>query len=314
MQRQRVASCSPHNKVSPPRLTRRLLLSKRGPDVAFGEKWKRRLFSWPDRVGQWLNLRRKDLVWLFYRRSFERRVPRLLEDHRWIFLVGCNNSGTTLIHDVLAATGKFSFMPHEGQRYTSVLQRAKKRGYQRVWSEYVGELQLEDCHPTNGVPRLLFDWLGELASPLKPMILEKTTANAVRMRWLQRAFPGAAFIGIVRNGYAVVEGIKRKGGKSVARGARHWRQVNEMMLNDAKHVNKFLLVRYEDFVAAPRETLFRITEFLELQMEDIRAVRTSIRDMNAPSISRLDKAELRVITHEAGELLAKLGYARLEDT
>ena len=260
-----------------------------------------------------MHLCRKDLAWLLHRGSFERRVPRLLAEHRWIFLVGCNNSGTTLIHDVLAATGKFSFMPHEGQRYTSVLKRAEKRGYQRVWAEYVGELQLDERHSTNGVSRLLFDWLEELAVPLKPMILEKTTANAVRMRWLQRAFPEAAFLGIVRNGYAVVEGIKRKGGKSVARGARHWRQVNEIMLNDAKHVKKFLLVRYEDFVAAPRETLSRIAEFLDLQMDDIRAPKTSIQDMNAQSINRLDEAELRAITHEAGDFLATMGYARLTE-
>ena len=80
-----------------------------------------------------------------------------------------------------------------------------------------------------------------------------------------------------------------------------------------EHVKKFLLVRYEDFVAAPRETLFRIAEFLDLQMDDIRAARTSIRDMNARSISRLDEAELRVITHEAGDFLAKMGYARLAE-
>jgi Sulfotransferase family len=263
-----------------------------------------------------MHLRRKDFAWLLHRRSFERQVPRLLEEHRWIFLVGCNNSGTTLIHDVLAATGKFSFMPHEGQRYTNVLRRAQKRGYQRVWSEYVGELRLDERHPTDDVPRLLFDWLEELALPLKSMILEKTTANAVRLRWLQLAFPEAAFVGIVRNGYAVVEGIKRKGNKSVARGARHWRHVNEIMLNDAEHVKKFILVRYEDFVKAPRDTLFRIAEFLNLQVEDMWAEyssRAAIRDMNAESIRRLDEEEVRVITHEAGDLLARMGYARLAE-
>ena len=270
-----------------------------------------------------MHMRKKDVAWLLQRRDFRRRVTKLLQDHRWIFLVGCNNSGTTLIHDVLAATGKFGFMLHEGQRYTDVLRRAQKRGFQRVWSEYVGELQMDERHPTSGVPRLLFDWLGELPRPLKPMILEKTTANTVRMRWLQRAFPGAAFIGIVRSGYAVVEGIKRKGGKSAERGARHWKLVNEMMLNDATHVKKFLLVRYEDFVASPRETLLRIAEFLGLGSDDIVAAydrpdqsalnssRESIRDMNAESIGRLDEAELRVITREAGNVLARLGYAPL---
>src|SRR5687768_5924032 len=95
VQRERLATCSPRNKVSPTRLTRHLLLSKRGPDVASGEKWKRRAVAWSDRAGQWMHLRRKDLIWLLQRRTFERRAPLLLDAHRWIFLVGCNNSGTT---------------------------------------------------------------------------------------------------------------------------------------------------------------------------------------------------------------------------
>jgi hypothetical protein len=268
----------------------------------------RRFAAWSDRTSQWLHLRRKDLAWLFRRRSFEPRVPVLLAKYRWIFIVGCNNSGTTLMHDVLAATGKFSFMPHEGQRYTDVLMRAQKRAYERVWSEYVGELRLDERHPTRDVPRLLFDWLGELDTPVKPMILEKTTANAVRMRWLERAFPGAAFVGIVRNGFAVVEGIKRKGSKTVARGARHWKLVNEMMLDDAQLVKRFLLVRYEDFVAAPQATLSKIAEFLGIRLDHIEATGRSIQNMNAQSISRLHNSEIRTIAREAGDCLVQLGY------
>jgi hypothetical protein len=259
-----------------------------------------------------MHLRRKDITWLLHRRSFERRVPALLAAHRWVFLVGCNNSGTTLIHDALAATGQFSFMSHEGQRFTSVLMRAQKRGYERVWSEYLDELRLDERDTGNYVPRLLFDWLGELTLPLKPMILEKTTANAVRMPWLQRAFPEAAFVGIVRNGFAVVEGIKRKGGKSVARGARHWKCVNEIMLNDAQHVKKFLLVSYEDFVAGPQETLSRIAAFLDIRLVDVNASLKSIEDMNPQSIGRLDTAEIRIIAQQAGDCLVRMGYAQPE--
>lgn len=290
------------------------------------EKRKGRAAAWSERAGIWMHMRRKDIGWLFQKHSFGRCVPQLLREHRWVFLVGCNNSGTTLIHDVLAATGKFGFMPHEGQRYTDVLRRAHKRGFQRVWTEYLSELQLDERAPTTGVPRLLFDWFGELTPPLQPMILEKTTANAVRMRWLERALPGAAFIGIVRNGYAVVEGIKRKGDKSVARGARHWRLVNEMMLSDAKQVRNFLLVRYEDLVAAPQQTLSGISAFLDLKSNEIwtefqngdanltEDSRISFVDMNAQSISRLNESELEIITQEAGELLARMGYPRLAES
>lgn len=86
-----------------------------------------------------------------------------------------------------------------------------------------------------------------------------------------------------------------------------------LLLHDAKHVKNFLLVRYEDFVAAPRETLPRIAEFLDLQTDDIGAARTSIRDMNGWSIGRLDEAALRAIANEVGDFLATMGYARLTE-
>jgi hypothetical protein len=263
----------------------------------------------------------KDLTWVRARRGFEHHASQLLNDHEWIFIVGCNNSGTTLIHDVLAATGEFSFMAHEGQRYTNVLRRAEKKGHERVWTEYLEELQLNEVDSTGRRSRLVFDWSLELEKPLKPKILEKTTANAVRMRWLQRAFPRAAFIGVVRSSYAVVEGIKRKGSKPVDRGARHWKRVNQIMLEDAKRVERFLLVRYEDFVTSPQQTLPRLADFLGLRHDQLveafgridrnptESSRGSIQEMNSASLRRLSREELQVITRESGSLLADLGYA-----
>ena len=278
--------------------------------------WDRRIRGWVDAGSQWTDHRRGDIAWMRRKREFEAELARLRETRTWVFIVGCNNSGTTLIHDLLASTGQFSFMPHEGQRYTQVLRRAQKKGHERVWSEYLPELRLGANDPMQGVPRLWFDWLAAANHPVKDRILEKTTANAVRMKWLQAAFPRSAFVGTVRNPYAVAEGIKRKGGKDVARGARHWRRVNEIMLEDARDVRRFLLTRYEDFVAAPE----RLTQ----QLENVLGVGSragpiaiadsarDIRDMNAASIDRLSADEIGIVTAEAGELVPRMGYAPLQ--
>jgi hypothetical protein len=279
--------------------------------------WDRRLHGWLDAGSQWLDHRRRDVAWIHRRGEFEAELPRLRENCTWVFIVGCNNSGTTLIHDLLAATGQFSFMPHEGQRYTQVLRRAQKKGHERVWSEYLAELRLDESAPMQGVPRLWFDWLAAASRPLQDRILEKTTANAVRMKWLQRAFPQSAFVGVVRNPYAVAEGIKRKGGKNVARGARHWRCVNEIMLSDASDVRRFLLVRYEDFVAAPQQVTQHVESLLGESgtgsgASTAPATAREIRDMNAASIDRLSLDEIRVVTAEVAGLLPRIGYAPLQ--
>jgi hypothetical protein len=283
--------------------------------------WGARARRFGDAASQWAALRRKDLEWLRARREFERRAPALINEMQWVFLVGCNNSGTTLIHDTLAATGLFSFMPHEGQRYTSVLRRAHRRGHARVWSEHLEELALDQSDSIDCVPRLVFDWVREAEQPLKSAFLEKTTANAVRMRWLDRAFPRASFIGVVRNGYAVVEGIKRKGRQPALRAIRHWVRVNQIMLQDARAVRRFRLVRYEDFVTTPHDVVLSLVKFLGIDMgsgggalgEGAVLAQPSpgqhVRDMNAGSISRLSIDEKAVVAAEAADLMLRLGYA-----
>lgn len=284
--------------------------------------WTARGRRFAEAARQWTALRRKDLEWMRSRREFESRAPELINEMQWVFLVGCNNSGTTLIHDTLAATGLFSFMPHEGQRYTSVLRRAHRRRHARVWTEHIEELALDDSNSIECVPRLVFDWVREAEQPLKSVFLEKTTANAVRMRWLDRAFPRAFFIGVVRNGYAVAEGIKRKGGQTIHRAIRHWVRVNELMLDDARAVRRFQLVRYEDFAAAPWQVLQDLVDFLGLDPGAVSAARTSgaalvqlspaqeVRDMNAASIARLSSEEKAVVAAEAADLMTRFGYEK----
>ena len=104
----------------------------------------RRVGGLQARVSRWASIRKKDLLWLARHAEFERAAPALLAAHDWVFVVGCNNSGTTLVHDALAATGAFSYMPHEGQRYTDGVRRSVKRGHERVWSEYLDELRLTE--------------------------------------------------------------------------------------------------------------------------------------------------------------------------
>lgn len=144
-------------------------------------------------------------------------------------------------------------MPHEGQRYTRALARAARRGHERVWSEFLDDLRMSTKDDLSRAPCLLHDWMREFSVPIRETIVEKTTANAVRMPWLQKVFHRSCFIALVRNGYAVTEGIRRKGLKSVERGARHWNVVNKIMMEDAQDINNFLLLHYEDLVNKPND-------------------------------------------------------------
>lgn len=256
------------------------------------------------------------------RRFYSKHVDDIVASHKWCFIVACNNSGTSLLQSMLERTGEVSTMEHEGHRYTQVIVRANKKHYERVWSEYMDELRMGEDDSIECLPRLVHDWMGALSFPLKRIIIEKTTANAVRMLWLQKAFPNSYFIGLVRNGYAVTEGIRRKGKKSLDRGAKHWNIVNKIMLEDSKALDHYLELKYEDLVSKPVETSEKISQFLgiskhkiekalqkEYRFETIRGYEAlKIEDMNKESIDRLDNNDKKIIYKYASEMLDYLGY------
>src|SRR5688572_10986722 len=84
---------------------------------------------------------------------FERYYPELARAHKWCFIVGCNNSGTSLLQSILERTGQISTLPSEGQLYTTVLARSNKRQHGRIWSDYLDELQMSAADGIACAPR-----------------------------------------------------------------------------------------------------------------------------------------------------------------
>ncbi len=272
--------------------------------------WRRRLNRFHRSAAIALMNNRHAWSWqvLGGKRFYGRYLHEIAASHPWCFIVGCNNSGTTLLHDLLAKAPDVSALRHEGQVYTRAIPRAERRGHERVWSEFLDELRLDASDSFAAAPRLIHDWMRAYHPRPKNWLLEKTTANAVRMPWLQEIFPTAHFIAVVRNGYAVSEGIKRKGHKEVGRAAKHWAAVNQIVLRDAAVLGRFLLVRYEDITRKPDQTLQRICQFLGWSDYCIDFSR-SMRDQNPRSFARLTSSEVETIRREAEVLLDEFGYS-----
>lgn len=256
------------------------------------------------------------------KKYYQKETQKIIHNHRWCFIVGCNNSGTSLLHSMLKNTGQVSTHDREGQFYTNVLTRGRRRGYERVWTEFISEVAMNKTHSASCVPRLLHDWMLSIQQPMKDLFVDKTTLNAVRMRWLQENFPNSYFIGVVRNGFAVVEGIKRKGKKDVIRGAKHWNLVNKIMIDDSKKINRFLLVKYEQLVGEQKSTAKRIANFLGMEKETLMNTLDAkfkfetlagknpqkIRNFNQSSIDLLSEEELEIVRSTAAEMIELFEY------
>jgi len=246
------------------------------------------------------------------------RFGQICQPKKWVFIVGCYNSGTTLLHNVLAALPNVAQLPREGQYCTDQLLVPSTAGLVRSWALHPELFTLDAAAKSPpDIDRLQRHWCSMMSPPGAGIYLEKSIPNAARIPWLNARFPNASFIAIVRNGYVVAEGIRRKADRSLAQGARQWAVSNDIMLQDLKSVERAHVITYEDFTESPEQVMGTLLSFLELPASQnmmqgkewtIHGVQSSIKNMNQASLQRLSTGDKKIIEGEAGELLDHLGY------
>jgi hypothetical protein len=250
----------------------------------------------------------------------------LPKDKTWVFLVGCYNSGTTLLAELLGQLPSISALSTEGHFITDQFVKDYDIGLPRMWVEREDLFRLtEDDHGPDPV-RVKKEWAMRLDLK-KPVLLEKSPPNSAKTRWLQQHFENAHFIGIMRNGYAVAEGITRKANPKhlinswpIEKSIYQWKRSNEVLQQDAEHLKRFIWISYEDLTEDTIGTLNKITDFIGIEnFAQFEAERNwniherdeQVRNMNAESIARLTPEQIKRITEVAGEMLDEFGYPRL---
>ena len=255
------------------------------------------------------------------RRELRLALTPLVTPEKWVFVVGCYNSGTELLTSLLGSHQSVSALPVEGQFLTDQFLADYELGLPRMWALREELFRLDEFQAGPDVRRLKKEWLMRLDRS-RSIFVEKSPPNAARTRWLQRHFENAHFIAIVRNGYAVAEGIRRKAepyhlreGWPLELCARQWNRSNEVLVEDASSLERLHWVRYEDLAKDPGREMQRIGEFLGLESFSVSDQSWSvhersepIRDMNHESFQRLTPAELQIITKEAEPMLRHFHY------
>lgn len=276
--------------------------------MSYSLNWSNRLV----REARWrISSKRRIAGWL------EKRLA--LSNSRWLFLLGVNNSGTTLLNRVLESHPQISGMHPEGQNITRAYPHPAELGVARVWSEREGLFHWTEEDDPAPALRALYDWSYFLTPG--QILLEKSPTNTMRTRWLQRNFAPASFLSIVRHPYAVCEGIRRRAGHSIERACRHWVRAHQILLEDLPHLERAKLVRYEDFCDRPVESLHEIQSFLgltqpfdpsllstEFNIHNVDNTGLKIENLNPKSVARLSEDEIRRIDELAGPTMSELGY------
>jgi len=252
-----------------------------------------------------------------------------LNPDRWIFILGCYNSATTLLASILRRHPLVGGLPNEGAFLTDALPYPELFGWPRMWSQCLDKVRLENgLGGMSRAKRIKRQW--SLWFPNRvPNLIEKSISNITRTHFLQEYFDPAYFIYIVRNGYVVSKGIQKKAnydrwncpykanGYPIELCAEQWKVSDEILEKDSNKLKRILYVQYEDLTNNTIETLKKITDFLGispipgeiLEHEwSIHEMKSEIVNMNPAGLKRLNKEDFERIESVAGNVLKKYGY------
>ena len=248
---------------------------------------------------------------------------------RWIFIVGCYNSGTTLLQKILGAHPQVSALPREGVRFTNWLSNLELNDHHMMWDENYKDVTIPEGNSKLAYEGIIADWRIFWKKSTK-VCLEKSIANTARIEWLNSNFPNAYFLGIHRNGYCISEGLHRrarppqwlkdKTGKetySLSMTANQWVIANQDMLDGMAKVERKQIIEFEEFVAEPYSYLCDLFEKLELSTDCLQKTQTGIsingqsfdiKNPNPKSLERLSNEDINEVTPVIAQMMNKLNY------
>ncbi|WP_224999081.1 sulfotransferase [Cesiribacter sp. SM1] len=254
---------------------------------------------------------------------------RNIHNRKWVFIIGCYNSGTTLLEEVLSTHPAMSSLNDEGVVLTDALLRPEDFNWRRMWQACEEEMKIDENGAAARANRIKRQW-SHFYDLKKPVLLEKSIANTTRIEFFNRHFDDVYFIHLVRNGYAVAEGIHRKadimeGNPQFRAGsqyplaycARQWARSIALVKQTKNKANRFHEITYEEFTDNPDEVLRTITDFIGVEpfrdtfkgnVFKIHNVESSIRNMNEKSLEKLSGKDIEEINREAAAYLEEYGY------
>jgi hypothetical protein len=196
----------------------------------------------------------------------------LTSEHRLVFVAGLHRSGTTPLARALAAHHQVSGFAgtgvpeDEGQHLQSVYPTGRDHGAQGRFAldrrSHLDETSPLATHAN--AQRLLEQWSPHWDTS-RPVLLEKSPPNIVRLRFLQALFPAASFVVVVRHPVVVALGTKKWARTaSWTQLLENWFVAHERFLDDAPHIRRLHVLKYEEFVADPAASLDDVGRFLSL--------------------------------------------------
>lgn len=270
-----------------------------------------------------------------YRIKNARRILQLFSTpkhpKKWVFIIGCYNSGTTLLNRLLGGHPQISILNREGVQLTDQLPVPEMFGWNRMWHKCLDKLVIAESQNKRKVETIIHDWSFYYKKG-SSVFVEKSISNAVRMKWLEINFQPAYFVYITRNPYAVAGGIRKKAlpgppvnelypdGYPIELTAKQWLTSIELVERESQRIERFYHLTYEKLCRDPVATLSGIFTFLELEQPDIKTdgikliignYTEEVSNFNAKSFDRLSDKDMVGINKTLGPNIQRYGYEQI---
>lgn len=240
-----------------------------------------------------------------------------------IFIIGCCNSGTTILWRALLSHGSFCGPDIESQDLENLPRKLKHyigKATFRLWAHPKFKMAYyftQDSASEDDKQKVVKVFNGYNIEGKR--FIAKSPADTLRARLIQAYFPDAYFIAIIRNGYAVSEGIVRKRMNdpdrpkykglftSIDEAAEQWFRANVVILSHQNFLKKLLIIKYEDLVVDTKDTFNKIFDFCEMSIK-FNKIPIFDTNNNSEQIARLNDYEKETITRIAMPMLIHYDY------
>lgn len=234
-----------------------------------------------------------------------------------LFLIVPNNSGSTLLHNLIATSKSVATLPIEGQFCNFAGPDTENAGLIGIFSLKESLFRNEKNYNWFAIESA-WNKLWRQDNPNAIIYLEKSPPNVLRIEMLERHFYNSKFILMIRNPYAMIEGILRNNRQSTLDMAiRHTDIMFSAQMNNIAKYKSSLFLKYEDLTENPVYYSNLIMDYIGVQ--DINYAKifkcktyiSEIRNFNDDQIARLSKNQINNISncfrkHE--NMMNLLGY------
>ena len=214
---------------------------------------------------------------------------------KFIFIIGAPRSGTTLLQRLIITNPLISGFDYE----TSVFSPKSIYDYSR-FKDFICYEKFKECIDGSNDIVTFFEQLHSdfIADSKVKFVLEKTPQHIKRLKFIIDHFPNSKIIHIYRDGRDCFVSGKRGGNipqtKKIVNYAKYWKKcINSRCEIDSKNIFD---ISYESLVKNPKENMFSIFNFLNLDFFDYQ-----LNANNYSSDNRADLHEFKRLNSEIND-------------